>query len=73
VRGPRETVDEHGNPTQSDRIVVNIASQNGTSSEFGAAFAGVGINFGATNDKTHQYQIEIDPAALQSLVNVASR
>jgi len=65
VRGPRETVDEHGNPTQSDRIVVNIASQNGTSSEFGAAFAGVGINFGATNDKTHQYQIEIDPAALQ--------
>ena len=47
------------------RIVVNIASQNGSSSELGAAFMGVGLNFGATNDKTHQYQIEIDPAALQ--------
>ncbi len=65
VRGPRDTLDENGNPTQADRIVVNIASQNGSSSELGAAFMGVGLNFGATNDKTHQYQIEIDPAALQ--------
>lgn len=65
VRGPRDTVDANGNPTQSDRIVVNIASQNGSSQQLGAAFMGVGIDFGATNDKTHQYQIEIDPAALQ--------
>jgi uncharacterized membrane protein len=65
VRGPRDTLDANGNPTQSDRIVVNIASQNGSSNEFGAAFMGVGLNFGATNDKTHQYQIEIDPAAMQ--------
>ena len=65
VRGPSSVLDENGNPSSTDRIIVNIASQNGNSSELGAAFMGVGLNFGATNDKTHQYQIEIDPAALQ--------
>ncbi|MFO0580115.1 MAG: hypothetical protein U1A78_39585 [Polyangia bacterium] len=65
VRGPRDTVDANGQPVQSDRIVVNIASMQGSSSELGAGLMGVGLNFGGTNNNSHQYQIEIDPAALQ--------
>lgn len=69
ARGPRDTVDANGQPVTSDRIIVNIASMQGNSSEFGAAIAGVGLQFGETGSNTHQYQIEIDPAALQMDAN----
>ncbi len=65
VRGPRDTVDQSGNSVTADRIVVNIASMQGSSSELGAGIAGVGLNFGGTSNNTHQYQLEIDPDALR--------
>lgn len=65
VRGPRDGVDANGNPTQLDRIVVNIANMQGSSGQLGAAFAGAGLTFGGQGSNTHQYQIEIDPAALE--------
>lgn len=65
VRGPRPTVDAAGNPVAADRLVVNIASMQGSSSELGAGIAGVGLNFGGTSSNAHQYQLEIDPEALR--------